>query len=555
MHSSMLSNIKIMILKKTLFIYTILALIFSSCENIAKKKHKEKKSSTERPNILFIMSDDHAYQAISAYSKTLINTPNIDRIANEGMLFTNASVTNSICAPSRATILTGKHAHITGKIDNLKPFDTTQVTFPQLFQKAGYQTSMFGKLHFGNNPKGIDEFMIVPGQGSYINPDFITTKGDTVNKVGYATDIITDLAIDWLTKKRNSKKPFLMMYLHKAPHRAWWPSPEKFKIFSKRNFPEPETLFDDYKNRGEAAKTAEMNILNHMLLSYDCKVHPNALAELNVITDPRDKILFENGDFYRTNETQRPFYKEIVDSITNQFKILWPSMTSEEKMKWKYQRYIQDYLACISSVDDNVGRVLNYLDENDLAENTIVIYTSDQGFYLGEHGWFDKRFMYNESFKTPLMVRWPNEINAGTTSDELVQNLDFAQTFLEAAGINIPNDMQGESLMPLLTNNGEKWNRKSVYYHYYEYPAEHAVKRHYGISTKKYKLIHFYHDIDEWELYDILKDPKEMNNIYDESKYAKIINELKIELEQLRFKYKDTSILDERYIYSYNNIN
>ena len=555
MHSSILSNIKIMILKKTMFIYTILALIFFSCENIAEKKHKEKKSSTERPNILFIMSDDHAYQAISAYSKTLINTPNIDRIANEGMLFTNASVTNSICAPSRATILTGKHAHITGKIDNLKPFDTTQVTFPQLFQKAGYQTSMFGKLHFGNNPKGIDEFMIVPGQGSYINPDFITTKGDTVNKVGYATDIITDLAIDWLTKKRNSKKPFLMMYLHKAPHRAWWPSPEKFKIFSKRNFPEPETLFDDYKNRGEAAKTAEMNILNHMLLSYDCKVHPNALAELNVITDPRDKILFENGDFYRTNETQRPFYKEIVDSITNQFKILWPSMTSEEKMKWKYQRYIQDYLACISSVDDNVGRVLNYLDENDLAENTIVIYTSDQGFYLGEHGWFDKRFMYNESFKTPLMVRWPNEINAGTTSDELVQNLDFAQTFLEAAGINIPNDMQGESLMPLLTNNGEKWNRKSVYYHYYEYPAEHAVKRHYGISTKKYKLIHFYHDIDEWELYDILKDPKEMNNIYDESKYAKIINELKIELEQLRFKYKDTSILDERYIYSYNNIN
>ena len=501
------------------------------------------------------MSDDHAYQAISAYNKTLINTPNIDRLANEGILFTNASVTNSICAPSRATILTGKHTHINGKIDNSTPFDTTQVTFPQLFQKAGYQTSMFGKLHFGNNPKGVDEFMIVPGQGSYINPDFITTKGDTINIEGYATDVITDLAIDWLDKKRNPEKPFLMMYLHKAPHRAWWPSPEKFKTFSKRKFPEPESLFDDYENRGTAAKTAEMNILKHMMLSYDLKVHPDAVTELGIKADPRNKRLFERGDFSRTNETERPLYEEIIDSITNQFKTHWPSMTDREKMKWKYQRYIQDYLACISSVDDNVGRVLDYLDENYLSKNTIVIYTSDQGFYLGEHGWFDKRFMYEESFKTPLMVRWPNQINAGTTSDEMVQNLDFAQTFLEAAGIEIPNDMQGESLMPLLTGNGDKWNRKSVYYHYYEYPGEHTVKRHYGISTKNYKLIHFYHDIDEWELYDRMKDPKEMNNVYNDPEYAKVVNELKIELAELRVKYKDSSELDEKYIDIYNNRN
>ena len=458
-------------LKKTSLIYSILLLSFFACERTEKKGSSEKLTSTVRPNIVFIMSDDHAYQAISAYNKTLINTPNIDRLANEGILFTNASVTNSICAPSRATILTGKHTHINGKIDNSTPFDTTQVTFPQLFQKAGYQTSMFGKLHFGNNPKGVDEFMIVPGQGSYINPDFITTKGDTINIEGYATDVITDLAIDWLDKKRNPEKPFLMMYLHKAPHRAWWPSPEKFKTFSKRKFPEPESLFDDYENRGTAAKTAEMNILKHMMLSYDLKVHPDAVTELGIKADPRNKRLFERGDFSRTNETERPLYEEIIDSITNQFKIHWPSMTDREKMKWKYQRYIQDYLACISSVDDNVGRVLDYLDENYLSKNTIVIYTSDQGFYLGEHGWFDKRFMYEESFKTPLMVRWPNQINAGTTSDEMVQNLDFAQTFLEAAGIEIPNDMQGESLMPLLTGNGDKWNRKSVYCLLYTSPS------------------------------------------------------------------------------------
>ncbi len=550
MHNTLCNIKKLKMSKKAQLVISIFILVFFACKSVEKKEPKENLTAKERPNIVFIMSDDHAYQAISAYSKTLINTPNIDRIANEGMLFTNASVTNSICAPSRATILTGKHTHINGKIDNLTPFDTTQVTFPQLFQKAGYQTSMFGKLHFGNNPKGIDEFMIVPGQGSYINPDFITTKGDTINKVGYATDIITDLAIDWLDKKRNPEKPFLMMYLHKAPHRAWWPNPEKFRTFSKQKFPEPETLFDDYKNRGTAAKTAEMNILKHMLLSYDSKVYPETVAELGII-DPRNEKLFRSGDFYRTNETQRPLYKSILDSISDHFKAHWPSMSDKEKMSWKYQRYIQDYLACISSVDDNVGRVLDYLEEHNLSDNTIIVYTSDQGFYLGEHGWFDKRFMYNQSFKTPLMIRWPNEIKAGTTNNEMVQNLDFAQTFLEAAGIEIPSDMQGESLIPLLKGNVEAWHRNSVYYHYYEYPAVHAVKRHYGISTKEYKLIHFYHDVDEWELYDLLKDPNEMNNVCEDPAYAAIVNKLKKELIELRIKYKDSPELDRKYIDDY----
>ena len=381
----------------------ILSIVFTSCQTV------DKKVKPDRPNILFIMSDDHAYQAISAYSDHLIQTPNIDRIAKEGMLFTNASVTNSICAPSRATILTGKHTHINGKIDNRMPFDTTQVTFPQLFQNAGYETAMYGKLHFGNNPKGVDDFMILPGQGSYINPKLITPKGDTTI-TGYVTDIITDLTINWLDNKRDKEKPFLMMYLHKAPHRAWWPSPEKFAEFSKKTFPEPETLFDDYANRGTAAKKAEMTIMDEMLLSYDNKVLPEAIEELKIADDPRNKRYFEGSEYARINKEQMPLYQAVLEEIALDFKTRWPTMTDKEKRSWKYQRYMQDYLGSISSVDDNVGRVLNYLDESGLSENTIVVYTSDQGFYLGEHGWFDKRFIYEESFKTPLLIRWPNKI-------------------------------------------------------------------------------------------------------------------------------------------------
>ena len=528
----------------SLIYIAILLLTFSAC---TEKKNK----AVTRPNILFIMSDDHAYQAISAYSNKLIETPNIDRIADEGMLFTNACVSNSICAPSRATILTGKHTHINGKIDNRMPFDTLQVTFPQLFQKAGYQTAMFGKLHFGNNPKGVDDFTILPGQGSYINPDFITNKGDTTI-TGYVTDIITDLALGWLDKKRDKEKPFMMMYLHKAPHRPWWPSPEKFKEFTKKTFPEPESLFDDYSNRGTAAKTAEMNVLTHMMYSHDSKIRPETIVEMGGVQPEITE--YKNG-FYgpygRMNESQRDQYDPVIDSINNFFKKNWPSMTTKEKMKWKYQRYMQDYLATISSVDDNVGRVLDYLEESGLVENTIVVYTSDQGFYLGEHGWFDKRFIYDESFKTPLLIRWPNEIKAGTTNDEMVQNLDFAQTFLDAAGIDAPADMQGESLIPLMKGEEEKWDRDAVYYHYYEYPAVHMVKRHYGIVTKEYKLIHFYYDVDEWELYDRKKDPQEMKNVYDDPAYADVVKELKIKLTDLRVKYKDSKELDQKYIEMY----
>lgn len=516
---------------------------FSGC--VAPEKHEEQ---PKPPNILFIMSDDHAYQAISAYSDHLIQTPNIDRLAKEGMLFTNACVTNSICAPSRAVILTGKHSHLNGKIDNRLPFDTSQITFPQIFQQAGYQTAMYGKLHFGNNPKGVDDFMILPGQGNYINPRFITTEGDTTI-TGYVTDIITDLTLGWLKEKRDPEKPFMLAYLHKAPHRPWWPRPDKFAEFSKKEFPLPETLFDDYDTRGTAAKTAEMNLLTHMQYPHDSKIRPETLEAMGeVLPDVPGPARGFTGPYGRANEAQKALYEPTLDKINNFFRENWPTMTDEEKMIWKYQRYMQDYLGSISSVDDNIGRVLDYLEESGLAENTIVVYTSDQGFYLGEHGWFDKRFIYDESFKTPLIVRWPGVTPAGITNDQMVQNLDFAQTFLEVAGIDAPNDMQGESLVPLLAGNEDNWTREAVYYHYYEYPAVHMVKRHYGIVTRDYKLAHFYYDVDEWELYDRKNDPMEVRNVYDHMEYQDVVLELKKQLTELRLKYKDSEELDQHYI-------
>lgn len=561
MSNNLKQNPKIIVLKKIfekcssnlikLFLFLGIFTSLFACINSGKEL-----AALERPNIVFIMSDDHAYQAISAYSDKLIKTPNIDRIANEGMLFTNACVTNSICAPSRATLLTGKHTHIHGKIDNRTPFDTTQVTFPQLFQNAGYQTSMFGKLHFGNNPKGVDEFMILPGQGSYINPDFINKQGDTITITGYVTDIITDLTLNWLKSERDTLKPFMLMYLHKAPHRPWWPDPDKFKEFTNKKIPEPSSLFDDYANRGSAAKTAEMNLLYHMTYGHDMKIRPETSTSMGTVSPQiKDRENGFYGPYGRANAEQKLKYDPILDSISTYFKENWSNMTDKEKMKWKYQRYMQDYLGTVASVDENVGRVLNYLDESGLTENTIVVYTSDQGFYLGEHGWFDKRFAYNESFKTPLLIRWPNVITPGTTEDEMVQNLDFAQTFLEAAGVNSPEDMQGESLIPLLKGQKESWTRNSVYYHYYEYPAIHMVKRHYAIVTKEFKLIHFYYDIDEWELYDRKKDPYEMNNVYHNPKYTNVIESLKKELEGIKKKYGDSDELNERFIQQYKDKN
>lgn len=522
----------------------LLSIFFISCT-------EQKEEKPKRPNIIFIMSDDHAYQAISAYSNHLIQTPNIDRIAKMGMLFTNATVTNSICAPSRATILTGKHSHINGKIDNDFPFDTTNVTFPQLFQDAGYQTAMFGKLHFGNNPKGFDQFKILPGQGSYYNPDFITKNEGNIKVQGYVTDIITDMTLDWLGKERKPDQPFMLMYLHKAPHREWLPAERHMAEFTQRTFPEPATLFDDYSGRGRAAKEAEMNLLKHMNWAGDSKIYPEVMDELGIPdASGWDKAAFKR-EVGRLDSSQRATWDQYYRPVNDAFKKAFPTMTDKEKMQWRYQRYMQDYLGTIASVDENVGRVLDYLEENGLMENTIIVYTSDQGFYLGEHGWFDKRFVYDESFITPLLVSWPGKVKAGSKMDEMVQNLDFAQTFLDAAGIAAPSDMQGESLIPLLTGNTEKWTRDAVYYHYYEYPSVHMVKRHYAIVTKEYKLTHYYFDTDEWELIDRINDPQELKNVYDDPAYTEIKAELHLKLDALREKYGDSKEISQGYLDSY----
>lgn len=508
-------------------------------------------SAKDRPNIIFIMADDHAYQAISAYSNRLIETPNIDRIAKMGMRFTNATVTNSICAPSRATILTGKHSHLNGKIDNDFPFDTTNVTFPQLFQEAGYQTAMFGKLHFGNNPKGFDQFKILPGQGSYYNPDFITKNEGTIRVEGYVTDIITDMTLNWLQEERNPEEPFLLFYLHKAPHREWLPAERHLEEFTQRSFPEPATLFDDYSGRGRAAKEAEMNLLKHMNWSGDSKIYPSVMRELGIPqTSTWDTMAFSR-EVGRLTPAQLANWTRSYDKVNAALKESFPAMDEKEKMQWRYQRYMQDYLGTIRAVDENVGRVLDYLEANQLMDNTLIVYTSDQGFYLGEHGWFDKRFVYDESFKTPLLVAWPGKIAPKSISTTMVQNLDYAQTFLEAAGISAPADMQGESLIPLLTGNSEEWTRDAVYYHYYEYPAVHMVKRHYAVVTEQYKLVHYYYDTDEWELIDRVKDPQELRNVYNDPTYAPVVAELHRKLEELRKLYGDNAEISQGYLDTY----
>jgi arylsulfatase A-like enzyme len=491
----------------------------------------------QRPNILFIMSDDHAYQAISAYGHGLNQTPNIDRLAEEGAIFNRACVTNSISAPSRAVLLTGKHSFINGKVDNRQPFDWEQENFPKLMQANGYQTAMIGKIHLDGIPQGFDYSMVLPGQGQYYNPDFLI-DGERIRIEGYCTDIITDATLDWLKNKRNPDEPFCLLYHQKAPHRNWQPAPEYLTLYDDVTFEPPANYFDDYEGRGSAAREQEMEIARHGRWGHDFKF----------LVDPNGDTTDIAAQLRRFTPAQREQWLAAYTPKNEAMKA--DSLSGRDLAIWKFNRYIKDYLRTIKSVDDGVGEVLAYLEEAGLAENTIVIYTSDQGFYLGEHGWFDKRFMYEESFRTPLLIRYPKEIKPGTQIDRLVQNLDFAPTFLDYAGIEIPDEMQGESFRKLVSGKTKRW-RDAVYYTYYEYPAEHMVKRHYGVATERYKLIHFYYDVDEWEMYDLKTDPSEMKNIYDDPEYAKVREGLYNRLEELRLQYGDSDELNDKFLKAY----
>jgi arylsulfatase A-like enzyme len=482
------------------------ALVLSACST-----NDQGPAVDQRPNILFVFADDHAAQAVGAYGSQINETPHIDRLAREGTVFRNAFVTNSICAPSRAVILTGKHSHLNGIFTNREHFDGAQVTFPKLLQQAGYQTAIIGKWHLKTEPTGFDYWEVLPGQGTYYNPDF-RTAGGTVEHTGYVTDIITDKVLDWLATRRDRQKPFMLMYQHKAPHRRWEPGPEHLATYDDMEVRDPATLFDDYANRTRAAKDQEMTIAEHM--------------------DERDLKLAPPPQL---NEEQLQIWNAAYEPKNQAFREA--GLEGDDLVRWKYQRYIKDYLRTIASVDDNLGRVLDYLDESGLTEKTVVIYSSDQGFYLGEHGWYDKRWMYEESLRMPFIVRWPGVVEPGAESSELVQNLDFAQTFLDIAGVEAPADMQGRSLLPLLEGERPPTWREAIYYQYYEFPAVHMVRRHYGVRTERYKLIYYY-EIDEWELFDLESDPSELTSVYDDPEYRGIVDELKQRLQELRVEYQ-----------------
>jgi len=480
------------------------------------------------PNIVFVFSDDHAWQAISAYGSRLNHTPNIDRIGREGMTFQNCLVTNSICAPSRATILTGQYSHMNGVLDNSLPFDGSQQTFPKLLRQAGYQTALFGKWHLKTDPTGFDAWEVLPGQGNYYNPDFLTPGGRR-RRDGYVTDLTTDLSLDWLKSGRDASKPFLLMCQHKAPHRNWMPGPEHLTRYEGVTFPEPPNLFDDYANRATPARNQEMEIDRHMTLIADLKVHPFPDG------DPASPDLKRfMGEYGRMNESQRRMWDAVYRKRADEFARL--KLSGQELVRWKYQAYMKDYLRCIASVDDSVGRLLRHLDAEGLDGNTIVVYNSDQGFYLGEHGWFDKRWIYEESIRTPLLVRWPGVTKPDSTCERMAANVDFAETFLDAAGAPVPAGMQGRSLVPLLRGEEPPDWRRSFYYHYYE-KGVHSVAPHEGVRTDRYTLAHYY-ESGEWELFDRQSDPHQMRSVHGKTQYANVERELKAELEGLRKELK-----------------
>ena len=492
------------------FIRLILVCMLTACAGQA--------AEPQRPNILFMFCDDLAYQAISAYQdqRHLLDTPNIDRIGREGMRFDRCLVTNSICGPSRATILTGKYSHKNGFYNNSNSrFDSSQTTFAKLMQANGYATSIIGKWHLVSDPTGFDHWEILPGQGDYYNPPMIR-NGEKVRHTGYTTDIITDLSIEWL-KNRDRSKPFILMSQHKAPHREWVPALRHLGWDQDRPHAEPATLFDDFHGRSKAVSDHDMG-LDRTFTERDAK-----LNEMKGLTDQQLKIW---NDYY---EPRNAAFRKA-------------NLSGKDLIRWRYNRYMHDYLACVKAVDENVGRMLDYLDQEGLSKNTLVILCSDQGFYLGEHGWFDKRWIFEESLRTPLMMRWPGVIPAGTVNNDLVSLVDFAQTFLDVGGLASPEGMQGHSLLPVMKGQTPVDWRKSLYYHYYEYPSPHHVRPHYGVITDRYKLIHYYApDVDDWELLDRQVDPLEVKDFYKDPAYAGTAHSLHAELDRLRKEVDETT--------------
>ena len=508
---------------KAIIILTSLVFVITSCNS-------DKKQPIKKPNIIYIMADDLTTQAISAYGgiyKDIAPTPNIDKVAKEGMLFQDVLVTNSICGPSRAAILTGNYSNLNGYYKNESggKFDDSKWTFPQEFQKNGYKTALFGKWHLGTEPVGFDTFKYHNAsgqQGNYWNPLY-NDNGKNIKEKGYATNLSTDFALNWLGATEMTDKPFLMVLQYKAPHRPWHPDTKYEKLWDDIEMPYPSTFNDDYKGREKTAGDTEMT------MEYFSR---------------RDMKLERPKNLKRKERIQWDFYGAKAGEIVQP-----KGMTNEEGKKWRYQNYIKDYLACVKSVDDNIGRVLTYLKENNLEENTVIVVTSDQGFYLGDHGFFDKRFIYEESLRMPFMVKYPERIKAGSVNEDIITNIDFAPTLLELAGITTTQKMQGTSFVPVLEGNTPKDWQEAMYYHYYEFPFWHHVQPHYGIRTQKYTLAHFYYNIDVWELYDLEKDPNQMNNIYNDPNYTSTITELKAKLKNLMIKYEnDKSLVDFRKI-------
>lgn len=551
---------------------SLLSFAALSCIVATAQAQQKAAVATQRPNIVYIMCDDHAFQCISAYGSPiskLAPTPNIDRIAERGMRFDRAFVENSLSTPSRACLMTGLYSNQNGQRQLGEGIDTTRTFFTEQLQQAGYQTAVVGKWHMGCDPKGFDYYHIYNDQGQYYNPQYrgTDTDGKYIVEEGYSTDLTTDHALSFI-EHRDTNKPFCLLLHHKAPHRNWLANTKYFGMYDNVNFPMPETFYDDFETRGSAVRTQKMSVTKDMRWEQDFKV-PEMLDTANA--DSWDSYLSLMNEVNRMNPEQRIAWGKYY--FPRNRRLLEARLTGKELDEWKYQNYIRDYMSVIKSVDESVGRVLDYLDSHGLTENTIIVYTSDQGFYMGEHGWFDKRFMYEESLRTPLLIAYPGHIQPGTVCNKLVQNIDYAPTFLDLAGISKPKELPGRSLTPLF-KAGDKvkgW-RNSIYYHYYDYPTYHMVRKHDGVRTDRYKLIHFYGEggldavkenkyqrqpgtrehgcmtyltslgyfepkdsaVNYNELYDLQADPHEQNNLYGKPGYEKITKQLQKQLTDYR---------------------